>query len=66
MGTGKLNSVGTHQAEVGQAGVGSRAILGGVVGEDGGTVEGAVVLGEVQPTLEAMRARAPDADANNV
>lgn len=43
-------------------------VVGGVVGEDGGTVEGAVVLGEVQPALvaNALRALASDTDTDNV
>ena len=55
-----------HQAQRGQRGAGVRAVVGRVVGEHGGAVEGAVVLGEVQPALEPMRARAPDANAHDV
>ena len=36
------------------------------MGEDGDAVEGAVVLGVVQPALEAVGAVAADADAHNV
>ena len=45
-----------------------RLVVGRVVGEDGGTVEGAVVLGEVQPALvtDALRALTSDTDTNNV
>ena len=42
------------------------AVLLGVVAEDSGTVEGAVIFWEVQPALEAMWAVSPDADANDV
>ena len=56
----------THQAERGQAGVRGRAVLGRIVGEDGGAVERAVVLGEVQPALEAVRALAAQPDAHDV
>lgn len=45
-----------------------RLVVGGVVGEDGGTVEGAVVLREVQPALvtDALRALTSDTDTNDV
>lgn len=45
-----------------------RLVVGGVVGEDGGPVEGAVVLGEVQPALvtNALRPRATDTHTDNV
>ena len=45
-----------------------RLVVGGVVGEDGGAVEGAVVLGEVEPALvaDAFGALAADADADDV
>lgn len=45
-----------------------RLVVGGVVGEDGGTVEGAVVLGEVQPALvtNAVGASTTDTDTDNV
>ena len=36
------------------------------MGEDSGPVEGAVVLGEVQPALEAVRALAADAKPDDV
>lgn len=55
-----------YQAQCGQAGGRGRAVLGGVVGEHGGAVEGAVVLRKVQPALEAVRALAPQPDAHNV
>lgn len=47
---------------------GGRLVVGGVVGEDGGAVEGAVVLGEVEPAFvaDAFRALAADADADDV
>ena len=43
-------------------------VVGGVVGEDGGTVEGAVVLGEVQPALvsDALRADTTQTNTNDV
>lgn len=72
---GSLNAAGTvcmsvralaHQAEGGQACTRGGAIFGGIVGENSGTVEGAVVLGEVQPTLEAVRALATDANPNDM
>lgn len=44
----------------------SWAVLLGVVAENSGTVEGAVILREVQPALEAMRALSSDAQPNDV
>ena len=43
-------------------------VVGGVVGEDGGAVEGAIVLGEVEPAFvaNALWANAADADAKDV
>ena len=43
-------------------------VVRGVVGEDGGTVEGAVVLGEVQPALvtDALGADTTDTNTDNV
>jgi len=43
-------------------------VVGGVVGEDGGTVEGAVVFGEVQPALvtDALGAGTTDTNTDNV
>ena len=43
-------------------------VVRGVVAEDGGAVEGAVVFGEVEPALvaDAFRAGAADADAEDV
>mmetsp|Transcript_26431 Transcript_26431/g.59170 ORF Transcript_26431/g.59170 Transcript_26431/m.59170 type:complete len:202 (-) Transcript_26431:782-1387(-) len=38
----------------------------GVVAKDGAAVEGAVVLGVVEPALEVVRVDAPEADADNV
>ena len=55
-----------YVAEGGQLGVGVRGVLGGVVGEDGDAVEGAVVLGVVQPALEAVGTFAADSNAHNV
>lgn len=57
---------GAHQAECGQGCVWAGAVLGGVVGEDGGAVEGAVVLREVQPALEAVRALPSYPNADDV
>ena len=47
---------------------GLRLVVGGVVGEDGRAVEGAVVFGEVEPALvaDAFRASAADADTDDV
>lgn len=56
----------THQAQGGQLLVGRWAVLGRVVAEDGGAVEGAVVLGVVQPALGVVRAVAADAQADDV
>ena len=56
----------THVAEGGQGGGGVGRVLGRVVREDGDAVEGAVVLGVVQPALEAVGALATDANANDV
>ncbi|KAI6762824.1 hypothetical protein HG530_008804 [Fusarium avenaceum] len=63
---GSLLTVG--EVESGELGVLLRLVVGGVVGEDGGAVEGAVVLGEVQPALvtDALRALTSDTDTNNV
>lgn len=47
---------------------GDRLVVGRVVGEDGGAVEGAVVLGEVEPALvtDALGTVATDTDTNDV
>lgn len=52
----------------GELGILLRLVVGGVVGEDSGTVEGTVVLGEIQPALvtDALRALASDTDTNNM
>ena len=42
------------------------AIVLGVVAEDGCAVEGAVIFGEVQPALEAVRALTPNTKTNDV
>ena len=42
------------------------AVVLGIVAEDGGAVEGAVVLWEVQPALEAVRAVSSDTQTNDV
>jgi hypothetical protein len=43
-------------------------VVWGIVGEDGGTVEGAVILREVEPALvsNSLRASASDTNTNNV
>lgn len=43
-------------------------VIGGVVGKDGGAVEGAIVFGEVEPAFitDAFGALAADADADDV
>ena len=46
LGTAGLAAI--AQRECGELDIGLGLVVGGVVGEDGGTVEGAVVLGEVQ------------------
>ena len=58
--------VGTYHAEGGQLHIGGGGVLVGVVGEHSGAVEGAVVLGEVQPALEPVGALAAHADAHDV
>lgn len=52
----------------GQLGLLLGLVVGRVVGEDGGTVEGAVVLGEVQPALvsDALRADTTQTNTNDV
>ena len=52
--------------ECGELRVGSGRVLGGIVREDSDAVEGAVILWVVQPTLEAVGAVPPDANADNV
>ena len=49
-----------------ELGVVSGAVLLGVVAENSGTVEGAVILREVQPALEAVRALSSDTQPNDV
>lgn len=57
---------GSYHAYSLELGVICGAVLLGVVAEDSGTVEGAVVLGEVQPALETVRALASHTQPNNV
>ena len=61
-----LGAVG--ELESGQLLGGLGLVVGGVVGEDGGTVEGTVVLGEVQPALvtDAVGAGTTDTNTDNV
>lgn len=47
-----------HSLELDSVG---RAVILGIVTEDSGSVEGAVILREVQPALEAMRALSSNA-----
>ena len=63
---GGLGAVG--ELEGGEFLGGGRLVVGGVVGEDGGAVEGAVVLGEVEPAFvaDAFGPLAADADADDV
>lgn len=63
---GGLAAVG--ELEGGQLLAGLGLVVGGVVGEDGGAVEGAVVLGEVQPALvaDALGTQATDTDTDDV
>jgi len=56
----------SYQAHSLELGAVSRAVVLGVVAEDGGAVEGAVVLGEVQPALEAVRALSSDTQPDDV
>lgn len=66
LGRSSLLTVGKVESR--KLGVLLRLVVGGVVGEDGGTVEGAVVLREVQPALvtDALRALTSDTDTNDV
>lgn len=61
-----MASVRTYIAQGGQLDIVSGAVLLGVVAEHGGAVEGAVVLREVQPALEAVGALSTHTDANDV
>jgi hypothetical protein len=56
------------ELESGQLLGGLGLVVRGVVGEDGGTVEGAVILGEVQPALvtDAVGAGTTDTNTDNV
>ena len=56
------------EVECGELFGGGGLVVGGVVGEDGGAVEGAVVFREVEPAFVAntFRALAANADTNNV
>ena len=55
-----------YHADSLELGVVSGTVLLGVVAEDSGTVEGAVILGEVQPALEAVRALPSNTQPNDV
>lgn len=55
-----------YRAECLELGAFCRAVVLGIVAEDGGTVEGAVVFREVEPALEAVGAVTSDANAHNV
>ena len=59
-------AVRTYVTEGWELCIGSRCVLGRVVREDSDAVEWAVVLRIVEPTLEAVGAVTPDADAHNV
>ena len=66
LGGGRLAAIG--ELESGQLYAGLGLVVRRVVGEDGGAVEGAVVLGEVQPALvtNALGALTSDTDTDNV
>lgn len=68
LGVGALGLAAVTQLEGGELDVLLRLVVGGVVGEDGGTVERSVVLGEVQPALvtDALRALTSQTDTNDV
>ncbi len=55
-----------HQQHGAQLRVGARAVFGRVVAEDGGAVEGAVILWVVQPALGVVRAVPPHPEADDV
>lgn len=55
-----------YHADSLELGVVSGTVLLGVVAKDSGTVEGAVIFGEVEPALEAVRALSSDAQPNDV
>lgn len=66
LGARGLRAIG--ELEGGQLLGGLGLVVGGVVGEDGGTVERRVVLGEVEPALvtDALGALTTDTDTDNV
>lgn len=52
-----------HSLELGAI---CRAVVLGVVAEDSGTVEGAIILREVKPALETVRALPTDSKTNDM
>lgn len=68
LGLGRLSLAAVGQVEGGQLLAVLGLVVRRVVGEDGGAVEGAVVLREVQPALvaNALRAGATETDTNDV
>lgn len=68
LGFGGRGLLAVGEVHGGQLLAGIGLVLGRVVGEDGGAVEGAVVLGEVEPALvaDALRALATDTDTDDV
>lgn len=57
---------GTYRAKCLELDTISWAVVLGVMAEDCGTVEGAVILGKVQPALETVRALTTDTNSNDV
>ena len=55
-----------HHADSLELSVVSGTVLLGVVAENSGTVEGTIILREVQPALEAVRALSSHAQPNDV
>lgn len=68
LGLARVSLAAISLVESGQLDVGLGLVVWGVVGENGGAVEGAVVLGEVQPALvaNALGALATDTNTNDV
>lgn len=68
LGVGALGLAAVTQLEGGELDIRLGLVVGGVVGEDGGTVERSVVLGEVEPALvtNALGAFASQTNTNDV
>ena len=62
----ELQRLQAHQAHCAHLHIICWAVLLGVVREDSGPVEGAVILWEGQPAFEAVRTLAADADPDDV